>query len=88
VLGPSFETPAEINAFRVLGADLIGMSTVQETIAARQMGIEVLGISCVTNMAAGIQKEPLSHEEVLETGRAVESTLAKLLARLVPLMVG
>ena len=86
VLGPSFETPAEINAFRVLGADLIGMSTVQETIAARQMGIEVLGISCVTNMAAGIQKEPLSHEEVLETGRAVESTLAKLLARLVPLM--
>lgn len=88
MLGPSFETPAEINAFRVLGADLIGMSTVQETIAARQMGIEVLGISCVTNMAAGIQKEPLSHEEVLETGRAVESTLAKLLARLVPLMVG
>ncbi|HKO10991.1 MAG TPA: purine-nucleoside phosphorylase [Acidobacteriaceae bacterium] len=86
VLGPSFETPAEIRAFATLGADLIGMSTVQETIAARQMGIEVLGISCVTNLAAGIQKEPLSHEEVLEAGRAVESLLAGLLARLVPLM--
>lgn len=86
VLGPSFETPAEIRAFATLGADLIGMSTVQETIAARQIGIEVLGISCITNLAAGIQKEPLSHEEVLETGRAVESLLAGLLARLVPLM--
>lgn len=86
VLGPSFETPAEIRAFATLGADLIGMSTVQETIAARQMGIEVLGISCVTNLAAGIQDEPLSHEEVLETGREVESLLAGLLARLVPLM--
>ena len=86
VLGPSFETPAEIRAFTTLGADLIGMSTVQETIAARQMGMEVLGISCVTNLAAGIQEEPLSHEEVLETGRAVESLLAGLLARLIPLM--
>lgn len=86
VLGPSFETPAEIRAFASLGADLIGMSTVQETIVARHMGIEVLGISCVTNMAAGIQKEPLSHEEVLETGRAVEAQLAGLLLRLVPLM--
>lgn len=86
VLGPSFETPAEIRAFTTLGADLIGMSTVQETIAARQMGIEVLGISCVTNLAAGIQKEPLSHEEVLETGRAVESLLAGLLALVVPMM--
>lgn len=86
VQGPSFETPAEIRAFTTLGADLIGMSTVQETIAARQMGIEVLGISCVTNLAAGLQKEPLSHEEVLETGRAVESLLAGLLARIVPMM--
>ncbi len=86
VLGPSFETPAEIRAFAAMGADLVGMSTVQETIAARHMGIEVLGISCVTNMAAGIQKEPLSHEEVMETGRAVEARLAGLLRRLVPLV--
>jgi purine-nucleoside phosphorylase len=86
VLGPSFETPAEIRAFRTLGADLIGMSTVQETIAARQMGIEVLGISCVTNLAAGLQAEPLSHEEVMETGRAVEKQLAGLLTRLPPMM--
>lgn len=85
VLGPSFETPAEIRAFRTMGADLVGMSTVQETIAARQMGIEVLGISCVTNLAAGLQTEPLSHEEVMETGRAVEKQLAGLLTRLVPM---
>jgi len=79
VLGPSFETPAEIRAFGTLGADLVGMSTVQETIVARHMGIEVLGISCVTNMAAGNQATPLSHEEVMETGRAVEAQLAGLL---------
>lgn len=84
VLGPCFETPAEIRAFRTLGADLVGMSTVQETIAARHMGIEVLGISCVTNLAAGIQSTPLTHDEVLETGRAVEARLAELLTRLVP----
>lgn len=82
VLGPSFETPAEIRAFRTMGADLVGMSTVQETIVARQMGIEVLGISCVTNLAAGIQATPLSHEEVLEAGRAVEARLAELLTKL------
>lgn len=81
VPGPSFETPAEIRAFRTLGADLVGMSTAQETIAARQMGLEVLGISCVTNLAAGIQATPLSHEEVLEAGRAVEARLAELLTR-------
>ncbi|HEX4310431.1 MAG TPA: purine-nucleoside phosphorylase [Acidobacteriaceae bacterium] len=86
VLGPSFETPAEIRAFRALGADLVGMSTVQETIVARHMGMEVLGISCVTNLAAGISAEPLSHEEVMETGRAVEKQLAGLLTRLVPMM--
>ena len=89
VLGPSFETPAEIRAFRALGADLVGMSTVLETIAARQAGVEVLGISCVTNMAAGIDlagtdPQPLSHEEVLETGRRVERQLAALLAGIVP----
>ena len=86
LLGPSFETPAEIRAFRTWGADLVGMSTVQETIVARHMGMEVLGISCVTNMAAGIQGEPLSHEEVMETGRRVEVRLAGLLAKLLPEM--
>lgn len=84
LLGPSFETPAEIRAFHTWGADLVGMSTVQETIAARHMGMEVLGISCVTNMAAGIQSAPLSHEEVMETGKRVEARLGKLLARVVP----
>jgi len=87
LLGPSFETPAEIRAFRTLGADLVGMSTVQETIAARHMGMEVLGISCVTNMAAGIQIEPLNHLEVLETGKRVEATLARLLTRAIPTIV-
>ena len=84
LLGPSFETPAEIRAFAALGADLVGMSTVQETIVARHMGIEVLGISCVTNMAAGIQGEPLSHQEVMETGKRVETRLTGLLARALP----
>ena len=86
LLGPSFETPAEIRAFRNWGADLVGMSTVQETIVARHMGLEVLGISCVTNMAAGIQGAPLNHEEVMETGKRVEARLAKLLSRLLPEM--
>jgi purine-nucleoside phosphorylase len=82
--GPSFETPAEIRAFRALGATLVGMSTVPETIVARHMGVEVLGISCVTNLAAGLSSGPLSHEEVFETGRQVEARLASLLARLAP----
>jgi purine-nucleoside phosphorylase len=82
--GPSFETPAEIRAFRALGATLVGMSTVPETIVARHMGIEVLGISCVTNLAAGLSHAPLSHEEVYETGRHVETRLAALLERLAP----
>jgi purine-nucleoside phosphorylase len=82
--GPSFETPAEIRAFRALGATLVGMSTVPETIVARHMGIEVLGISCVTNLAAGLSSALLSHEEVFETGRQVEAKLAALLARLAP----
>ncbi len=85
--GPSFETPAEIRAFRALGATLVGMSTVPETIVARHMGIEVLGISCVTNLAAGLNTKPLSHEEVSETGRWVESRLAGLLKRLTPRIV-
>jgi purine-nucleoside phosphorylase len=82
--GPSFETPAEIRAFRTLGATLVGMSTVPETIVARHMGIGVLGISCVTNLAAGMSNAPLSHEEVFETGRQVEARLAALLTRLAP----
>jgi len=85
--GPSFETPAEIRGYRTLGADLVGMSTVQETIVARHMGLEVLGISCVTNMAAGMQTEPLSHEEVIETGKRVEGLLARLLTRVIPAIV-
>ena len=82
--GPSFETPAEIRAFRILGATLVGMSTVPETIVARHMGIEVLGISCVTNLAAGLSSTPLSHEEVFEAGRKVEQRLTRFLLRLVP----
>jgi purine-nucleoside phosphorylase len=82
--GPSFETPAEIRAFRALGATLVGMSTVPETIVARHMGIEVLGISCVTNLAAGLGTKSLSHDEVTETGRQVESRLAGFLKRLAP----
>jgi purine-nucleoside phosphorylase len=82
--GPSFETPAEIRAFRALGATLVGMSTVPETLVARHMGMEVLGISCVTNLAAGLGATPLSHEEVTETGRMVENRLAGLLKRLAP----
>ncbi len=84
--GPSFETPAEIRAFRSLGATLVGMSTVPETIVARHMGLEVVGISCVTNLAAGLSATPLSHEEVSETGRQVEQRLAGLLKRLMPKM--
>jgi purine-nucleoside phosphorylase len=84
VSGPSFETPAEIRAFRTMGATLVGMSTVPETIVARHMGIEVLGLSCVANLAAGLGSTPLSHEEVFETGRQVEQRLAGLLTRLVP----
>jgi len=86
VLGPNFETPAEIRFLRTIGADLVGMSTVQEVIAARQMGIEVLGVSCVTNLAAGLSPEPLSHTEVLETGRRVEGALARLLAEFAGLL--
>ncbi len=84
--GPSFETPAEIRAFRTLGADLVGMSTVHEVIAARHLGMEVLGLSSITNMAAGILDQPISHSEVLEAGQEVQQTLTLLLAALVPLL--
>ena len=84
VLGPSFETPAEIRAFRTLGADLVGMSTVHEVIVARHMGIEVLGMSLVTNMAAGVSGETIHHEDVMEIGRRVEKQFTGLLVALVP----
>jgi len=84
VTGPSFETPAEIRALRALGADLVGMSTVPEVIVARQMGIEVLGISCVTNLAAGILDQPITHQEVLETGTRVRGQLIALVGALIP----
>ena len=84
MLGPSYETPAEIRHLRTIGADVVGMSTVPEVIVARHMGIEVLAISCVTNMAAGIQPQKISHEEVLETGAMVRDTLVRYLKNLVP----
>jgi purine-nucleoside phosphorylase len=86
VAGPNFETPAEIRAFRTMGATLVGMSTVPETIVARHMGLEVLGLSCVTNLAAGLGETLLSHEEVSAIGKQVEQRLAGLLKRLVPRM--
>jgi purine-nucleoside phosphorylase len=82
--GPSYETPAEIEYLRRVGADLVGMSTVAEVIAARHMGIKVLAISCVTNMAAGILDQPLSHSEVMETGERVKSTFEALLKAVLP----
>jgi len=81
--GPSYETPAEIHLLRNLGADAVGMSTVPEVIVARQMNIEVLGISCITNMAAGISDEPINHEEVMATGDRVRETFTQLLRRVV-----
>ena len=84
VLGPSFETPAEIRAFRTLGADLVGMSTVHEVIIARHMGLDVLGISLVTNMAAGVVNQAIDHEDVLEIGHNAEKKFTALLTALVP----
>lgn len=81
--GPSYETPAEIHLLRTLGADAVGMSTVPEAIVARHMGLEVLGISCITNMAAGISDEPINHEEVMATGDRVRETFAELLRRVI-----
>ncbi|MFW0796062.1 purine-nucleoside phosphorylase [Gordonia sp. CPCC 205515] len=81
--GPHYETPAEIRMLRALGADLVGMSTVHETIAARAAGLNVLGMSLVTNLAAGITGEPLSHTEVLEVGRSSAARMGELLATIV-----
>lgn len=86
--GPSYETPAEIRYLRTIGADLVGMSTVPEAIAARHMGIELLAISCVTNMAAGTTDQPLDHEEVLEVGRRVMGQFIALLRAVLPQMAG
>jgi len=82
--GPTYETPAEIHLFRLLGADAVGMSTVPEAIAARQQGMKVLGISCITNMAAGITDEPINHREVMETGEKVSAIFKELLRRVLP----
>jgi purine-nucleoside phosphorylase len=86
VLGPSYETPVEIRYLRTIGADLVGMSTVPEVIVANHMGMRALGISCVTNMAAGILPQKISHAEVLETGEMVRGTLVKFLRALLPKM--
>jgi purine-nucleoside phosphorylase len=82
--GPNYETPAEIRYLRTIGADLVGMSTVPEVIVANHMGIKVLGISVVTNLAAGISKEKLSHKEVLETGEQVRGMLVQFLKAVLP----
>jgi purine-nucleoside phosphorylase len=84
LLGPSYETPAEIRFLRIIGADLVGMSTVPEVIVANHMGMRVLAISCVTNMAAGILKQKINHDEVLETGREVRETFVRLLKAVIP----
>ncbi len=82
--GPSYETPAEIRYLRTIGADLVGMSTVPEVIVANYLGMRVLAISCVTNMAAGVLPQKISHEDVLETGRQVQDTLVRFLKALLP----
>jgi purine-nucleoside phosphorylase len=84
LLGPSYETPAEIRYLRTIGADLVGMSTIPEVIAARHMGVKVLAISCVTNMAAGILNQPINHEEVLATGERVRGDFVALLKAVLP----
>ncbi|KKO52052.1 purine-nucleoside phosphorylase [Paenibacillus sp. DMB20] len=86
LLGPTYETPAEIVMLRTLGADAVGMSTVSEVIVARHAGLEVLGISCITNMAAGILDQPLSHDEVMETAEKVREKFLDLVTAVIPKM--
>ncbi|TVX92831.1 purine-nucleoside phosphorylase [Paenibacillus agilis] len=86
LLGPNYETPAEIRMMRTLGADAVGMSTVSEVIVARHAGLEVLGISCISNMAAGILDQPLSHEEVMETAEQVKEQFLGLVLDIIPAM--
>lgn len=83
VPGPSYETPSEIKAFQKLGADAVGMSTIPEVIVAKSLGMRVLGISCITNMAAGILRKPLSHKEVIETTKKVEEKFKKLVREII-----
>jgi purine-nucleoside phosphorylase len=87
VSGPSYETPAEIRAFARLGADAVGMSTVPEAIVARQCGLRVAGLSCITNMAAGVSKQELSHREVLETAEGAKEVAADLLCKFMELYI-
>lgn len=88
LLGPSYETPAEIRMLSRLGADAVGMSTVPEVLVARAMGIRCLGVSCITNLAAGISGQPLSHDEVMETGARVRDRLAALVRGVLPRIAG
>jgi purine-nucleoside phosphorylase len=85
--GPCYETPSEIHMLRHLGADAVGMSTVPEAIAARHQGMKILGISCITNLAAGMNDEPINHQEVMETGARVADTFKELLRRVIPKLV-
>ncbi len=87
LIGPSYETPAEIRMLAALGADAVGMSTVSEAICARHMGLRVAGISCITNLAAGLSAQPLSHREVTETGERVKNDFVRLLSRVIPRLV-
>ena len=81
--GPTYETPAEVRLARILGGDTVGMSTVPEVIIANHCGIKTVGISCITNMAAGILNQPLSHEEVMETSAKVKNDFIKLMNKIV-----
>ena len=86
--GPSYETPAEIHMVRTLGADAVGMSTVPEAIVARHMGMNVVGISCITNLAAGVSNRPIDHSQVMQIGERVRGAFTELLQRIVPRLTG